>query len=88
VRLPRGLITKFPNNLAIELKTLPEIVANWKPVEDEPFTDTELSWVSDYIFGGILKLVYMYSQFIWAFYDNSGDDKMALAYDSITNIYD
>jgi len=75
VRLPRGLAKKFPSNINKEINALPEICKQWQPVEDEPFLDNELSWIIDYLLNGILKLVYMYSQFMWAFYDNIEDKK-------------
>lgn len=88
VRLPRGLVKKFPSNLKKEVEALPEICKQWEPVEDEPFTTVELDWIIDYLLNGILKLVYMYCQFVWAFYDNTDDKKQVEASDHLTEIYE
>lgn len=51
------------------------------------FNENDKLWRKDYIFNGLLKSIYMYTQYIWLYFYNTDDDKMYDAYKRLHEIY-
>lgn len=49
--------------------------------------ENEKRWRKDYLFNGLFKLIYMYSQYMWLYYDNTDDTEMYDAYEKLNVIY-